>query len=497
MLRRRRRPDKGAASKGAPSQPNSLFGEILDWMLAPLLFLWPISIIVTHNVADNIANQPYDLALADSVRALARLVAVQDGRVSVDFPAPPRALFRSDQDDVVYYQVAKESGELVTGDQEIAPVRPPAYLIPEEIHYRDDFVHGEEVRVAYQFLRTDDGETGPLVLVQVAETRNKRSNLASRVVTGVLLPQFAIIPLAVVLVWVGLTRGIAPLNRLQSHIRRRRPTDLSPIAPASVPEEVRPLIVSFNDMMARLELNLQAQQRFIADAAHQMRTPLTGLKMQTELALQESDPEQLRLSLRHIAESTDRASHLINQLLSLARAEASFEKVYAVEQVDLETIVREVAQELFPQALAKGIDFGVEYSGHMLRVDGNPVLLREMVKNLIDNAIKYTPRGGSVTARTRAAGAIIFEVEDSGVGIPESDRELVFERFYRVLGSGEDGSGLGLPIVGEIAELHSATVSLNPNPAGKGTIAQVVFPRGHAATLPVPSHRPSESAPLD
>lgn len=495
MLRRRRKPDRGATSKG-PTQPNSLFGEILDWMLAPLLFLWPISIIITHNVADKIANEPYDLALADNVRALGRLVALYDGVVTVDFPAPPRALFRSDQDDAVYYQVALSDDVVVTGDEEITWVAPPRNLIPEQIMLRDDFVQGEEVRVAYQFLQASSGSDMELVLVQVAETRNKRSNLASRVVTGVLLPQFAIIPLAVVLVWVGLTRGIAPLNRLQSRIRRRRPTDLSPITPASVPEEVRPLIVSFNDMMARLEENLQAQQRFIADAAHQMRTPLTGLKMQTELALQETDPEQLRQSLKQIAESTDRASHLINQLLSLARAEATTEKIYAVEQVDLEAVIREVAQDLFPCALAKDIDFGVEYSGQLLLVDGNTVLLREMIKNLIDNAIKYTPRGGSVTARARVAGAVIFEVEDTGVGIPESDRELVFERFYRVLGSGESGSGLGLPIVREIADLHSATVSLNANPSGQGTLAQVVFPRGQTAVpLPPPRRSATSSTP--
>ncbi len=497
MLRRRRKPDRTAAAKGPSAPPNSLFGEILDWMLAPLLFLWPISIIVTHNVADNIANQPYDLALAESVRALARLVAFQEGEVRVDFPAPPRALFRSDQDDTVYYQVALDDGPLVTGDAEIARSSPPMIVIPEEIHYRDDYIHGEQVRVAYQFLRTGSDPGTPLVLVQVAETRNKRSDLASRVVTGVLLPQFAIIPLAVILVWVGLTRGIAPLNRLQSRIRRRRPTDLSPIAPASVPEEVRPLIVSFNDMMARLEENLQAQQRFIADAAHQMRTPLTGLKMQTELAMQETDPEQLLRSLKHIADSADRASHLISQLLSLARAESSFEKVYAVEQVDLEALVRDVALELFPRALAKDIDLGVEACGQQLVVEGNAVLLREMAKNLIDNAIKYTPRSGSVTARTRVAGAIILEVEDTGVGIPESDRELVFERFYRVLGSGEDGSGLGLPIVREIAELHRATVSLNPNPAGQGTIAQVLFPRGVMASLPVSNAAPEALRALE
>lgn len=485
MLSKRRKAEKNAATGHVrPQQPNSLFGEILDWMLAPLLFLWPISIIVTHNVANNIANQPYDLALADSARALARLVSVEEGRVNVEFPAPPRALFRADQDDTVYYQVANSSAEVVTGDREIPWVAPPAVLIPEEVLYRDDVIHGEEVRVASMFIRAWPEPSSPLVLVQVAETRNKRSDLASRVVTGVLLPQFAIIPLAVVLVWVGLSRGIAPLNRLQSLIRRRRPTDLSPIVAASVPEEVRPLIVSFNDMMARLEENLQAQQRFIADAAHQMRTPLTGLKMQTDLAMCETDPAELHESLQRIADSADRASHLITQLLSLARAEASFEKLYAVEYVDLEAMVREVAQELFPRAQAKGIDLGVEGTGFPMPVEGNRVLLREMIKNLIDNAIKYTPRGGCVTARTRSAVAIVFEVEDTGVGIPEADRERVFERFYRVLGGGADGSGLGLPIVREIAELHRATVTLNPNPSGQGTVAQVLFPRTQAGALP-------------
>lgn len=485
MLRRRRKPEKAGVSKGKPSQPNSLFGEILDWMLAPLLFLWPISILVTHNIADRIANQPYDLVLADSVRTLTRLIEVREGGVRVDFPAPPRALFSSDQFDVLYYQVARKGG-VVVGDDDIGWTEPPVSQEPDEVHYRDDYIHGEEVRIAYQFISAAGDGSGDPVLVQVAETRHKRSDLASRVVTGVLLPQFAIIPLAVILVWVGLTRGIVPLNRLQSRIRRRRPTDLSPIAPASVPEEVRPLIVSFNDMMGRLEENLQSQQRFIADAAHQMRTPLTGLKMQAELAMYETDQDQLRVSLRHIAESADRTSHLVSQLLSLARAEASFEKVHAIEPVDIEALVRSVAQELFPIALAKGIDFGVEYSGQALRVDGNPVLLRELVKNLIDNALKYTGRGGSVTARTRAAGTVIFEVEDTGVGIPETDRDLVFERFYRVLGSGEDGSGLGLPIVREIAELHNATVSLNPNPHGQGTVAQVVFARVRFPGLPVP-----------
>ncbi|WP_374264566.1 sensor histidine kinase N-terminal domain-containing protein [Zoogloea sp.] len=465
--------DAGADGKAF----NSLFGEILDWMLAPLLFLWPISIIVTHNVANSIANQPYDQALAVNVRAIARLVKVEGNLARVNFPAPARLLLRADEDDTVYYQVLGFKGELLAGDKDIPPISAPDNVEPDLVMFRDEQIAGEEVRVAYQFLQPVDGVSSKLVLLQVAETRNKRSTLASRVVTGVLLPQFAIIPIAVILVWLGLSRGIAPLNQLQSLIRRRRPSDLSPISVSGVPEEVRPLIIAFNDMMARLEENLQAQQRFIADAAHQMRTPLTGLRMQTDLAMMETDPQQVHRSLVQISQSAERASHLINQLLSLARAEASYEKIYAVERVDLEALLRTMLSDFVPRARQKNIDFGLETTGEPLVIEGNPVLLGELLKNLIDNAIKYTPEGGCVTVRTIATERAIVEVEDTGIGVPEADRERVFERFYRVLGSSESGSGLGLPIVREIADLHRATVSLIPNPSGKGTIAQVVFPR--------------------
>lgn len=462
---------------GTPTELNSLFGEILDWMLAPLLFLWPISIAVTHHVANNIANQPYDQALAENVNAIARLVKVVDDKVVVNFPASARALLRADVSDATYYQVSGLRGELVVGDKEIPRAELPDKINPEIVLFRDADINGEDIRVAYKYI-----EMKPRwlpVLVQVAETRRKRENLASHIISGVILPQFAIIPLAVILVYLGLTRGIAPLTRLQRRIRGRRPGDLAPININGVPEEVRPVIAAFNEMMSRLEQNLRAQQRFIADAAHQMRTPLTGLKTQTELALSETDPQLMRSSLRQIAESADRATHLINQLLALARAEASFEKPQAFASVDLEGLAREVTQEAVPRALTKKIDLGFEGSGQALPVDGSLVLLRELMSNLLDNAIKYTPAGGKVTVRTLRGGAAmsaVFEVEDNGSGISESDRELVFERFYRVLGSEAIGSGLGLPIVREIADLHRARVQLHPNPHGPGTLAQVVFP---------------------
>jgi two-component system sensor histidine kinase TctE len=460
---------------GTANELNSLFGEILDWMLAPLLFLWPISIAVTHNVANNIANQPYDQALAESATAIARLVTVVGDRVVVNFPAPARALLRADEFDATYYQVRGSNGELVNGDREIPAVVAPDHVEAGEVLFRDDDISGENIRVAYTFVPLKTLRQP--ALVQVAETRKKRENLASRIISGVLLPQFAIIPLAVFLVYRGLTRGLAPLSRLQKRIRRRRPGDLSPLDTHGVPDELRPVVVAFNDMMARLELNLQAQQRFIADAAHQMRTPLTGLKTQTELALSETDPEQVRESLQRIAESTDRAVHLINQLLLLARAEASHEKIHAVDPLDLESLARAVTRDWVSQALEKRIDLGFEGEGWALWIDGVPLLLRELLNNLIDNAIKYTPPGGRVTVRIRAGEAATLEVEDTGVGIGDDDRELVFERFYRVLGSGAAGSGLGLPIVREIADLHRASVSLQPNPTGPGTLAVVVFPR--------------------
>jgi two-component system sensor histidine kinase TctE len=462
---------------GGPGELNSLFGEILDWMLAPLLFLWPISIAVTNHVANQIADQPYDQALSENVVAIVRMVEIDNRRVAVNFPAPARAILRADEVDTLYYQVTGLRGELVAGDREIPWVDMPEGATPENVMFRDDSISGEEIRVAYTFLPVA-GRTP--ILIQVAETRNKRGALASRIISGVLLPQFAIIPLAVILVYLGLTRGIAPLSRLQARIRRRRPGDLSPIPIRGVPEEIRPVIAALNEMMARLEENLQAQQRFIADAAHQLKTPLTGLKMQAELALDEADPQALKASVGLIAEAADRAAHLTSQLLLLARAEASHEKIHAVEPLDIEQLARRTTEEWVRRAMKGGIDLGFEGTGWPLLIDGVPLLLRELLNNLLDNAIKYTPAGGRVTLRTRAADTAVIEVEDSGSGIPAAERERVFERFYRVLGSAAEGSGLGLPIVKEIADLHRASVELLPGEGEVGTLVRLRFPRREA-----------------
>lgn len=454
---------------------NSLFGEILDWMLAPLLLVWPISIAATHHIADSIANQAYDHVLAEHVARIAHEMKITSEGVHVVLPDAIPVASEDDDIDRQYFQAAVAGGEVISGTAEVPALRPGDEIAPGTILFRNGNLMGEPVRIAYQLVPSP-GDARPL-LIQAAETRKQRNALSSRIISGVLLPQFAIIPLAVVLVWLGLTRGLAPLTRLQSRIRARQPDDLSPIELRTVPEELRPIVMAFNDMMVRLQDNLDAQQRFISAAAHQLKTPLTGLKTQIELALQEKDCSQLPDYLKRISLGVDRASHLTYQLLQLARAEASHENPsQKKEGVDLGELAREATMHCAPRALARNIDIGFEEADLPMKIFGVPLLLREMIDNLVDNAIKYTPSGGTVTVRLRADGGWILEVEDTGIGIEPDDRERIFDRFYRVLGTQVDGSGLGLAIVREIAALHDASIDVLSNPQAPGTLIRVVFP---------------------
>lgn len=455
---------------------DSLLGEVLLWIFSLLLFLWALSLVMTYQVADRIASQPYDEQLANEVRALARLVDIDDGRVSVVGPTVARDMLRADTKDRVYHQIVGLDGKLLAGDTALPLPETPDSPEPGRVRFRDDEVSSDQVRVAYLYL--DVPGTMQTVLVQVAETGQKRQGLASSIVSGVIVPQFVIVPLAVLFVYLGLARGITPLQRLQRELSQRRATDLTPISLDGIPAEICPLIESMNGVMQRLEGNLDAQRRFIADAAHQIKTPLTGLRSQTELALLETDPEQLRKALHHLAEGTERLSHLTQQLLSLARVEASTEQADRFGPLDMRDLARTVALERADQAIACYIDFGYEESDRPLAIFGSAFLLHQMLANLLDNAFKYTPAGGHVTLRVseNPMGCRV-DVEDSGIGIPEAERDKVFERFYRVVRPGAEGSGLGLAIVKEVAELHGGTVNIETPATGKGTLMRVYLPR--------------------
>ena len=455
----------------------SLFGEILDWMLAPLLLLWPMSVALTWLVAQGLANPPYDRELAATVRQLAQHVTRKPGvgghlEAAVDHPERLGGLLLNDTADSRFFQVLGTQGERLAGDSALPVPLDQDHALPGEVRFMNERIGDLEVRIGYLWLQS--AEAGGLApLVQVAETLDRRSALATEIIKGVILPQFVILPVAVLLVWLALARGIAPLSDLQQRIRQRESTDLSPIDEHAAPEEVSPLVRAINDLLARLDQSIKAQKHFLADAAHQMKTPLAGLRTQAELAQRqidagEHDPKALKASLQQIARSSQNAAHMVNQLLSMARAEDD-EQSAPNEALNLPALATDIVRDFVPRALDKHIDLGYEgpseadLAAQPLRVRGNAVLLRELIRNLVDNALQYTPAGGTVTVRVMHdpfGQVVVLQVEDSGPGIAPAEREQVFLPFYRSLGTEVDGSGLGLAIVREIAARHGVEVLL-------------------------------------
>ncbi|MBW8830689.1 MAG: sensor histidine kinase N-terminal domain-containing protein [Burkholderiales bacterium] len=453
-------------------EQRSLFGEILDWMLAPLLLLWPMSVVLTWLVAQGIANKPYDRQLGEMVQLLSKQVQVEapGGRPVARFSLPASAsdILHTDESDDIYYQVLGLRGEYLSGDRSLPVPTEDDRAPPGELHFRDDTLNNDSVRVAFLWVDVPGRPPNAAPLVQVAETLGKRSRLATEIIKGVILPQFVILPLAVLLVWLALARGIAPLNELQQRIRKRDSSDLSPIDEHDVPEEVSPLVRAINDLLARLDQSLSAQKHFLADAAHQLKTPLAGLRTQAELAQREidagtTDPKAVKRSLQQIALSSQRAAHMVNQLLAMARAEDTGHASRR-QSVNIARLAEETVRDFVPRALEKRIDIGYERpETASLQIQGHSLLLRELIRNLVDNALQYTPAGGTVTVRVMNdpfGQVVVLQVEDTGPGIPAAEREQVFQPFYRALGTNVDGSGLGLAIVREIAQQHDAQILL-------------------------------------
>ncbi|MBL8330464.1 MAG: sensor histidine kinase N-terminal domain-containing protein [Rubrivivax sp.] len=471
-------------------------------MLAPLLLLWPMSLVVTGVVAGDIANQPYDRELGEHTSLIARQIVIETVARPGDVPRVKVAelaalrLLRQDDIDQVFIQVLGARGEVIAGDRDL-PVPEESLRVPG-LKFRDEMMGEDRVRVAYQWVPIPGDPQSRGVLVQTAETLQKRSRLATEIVKGVILPQFIILPLAVLLVWSALARGLSPLKRLQLRIRGRDSNDLSPIDETDAPEEVAPLVRAINDLLGRLDQSIASQKHFLADAAHQLKTPLAGLRTQAELAVREidagqRDPVALKQALEQIAVSSQRAAHSVNQLLAMARAEDR-EMANRQQQLDLAELVRDAVRDFVPKAMDKRIDLGYEGADPEAgaQMMGQPILVGELVRNLIDNALQYTPDGGLVTARVLPdpfGQVVVLQVEDSGPGIPAAERELIFQPFYRALGTGVDGTGLGLAIVLEIAANHDAEISVSEaqtrHPGGgPGALFTVRFPRRLPAVHP-------------
>ena len=446
--------------------PGSIRRRLLLYLIPSLSIFVVGASAATYFVALHAARSAYDRSLLDPALDMA-------ANVTVDANGPRLAMLRQaqeallyDSEDTVVFQVRAPDGAVVAGDEGLG--MPPS-LARGERRFFDGRYADQPVRVAA--IRPDNG-----FYVQVAETLHKRNRLIWEVLAASLVPTLAIALATVALAWTGVAQGLAPLESVRAQLLGRSAQDLRPLDEHSAPSEIAPAIEALNRLLGRLREANEMQQRFLANAAHELRTPLAGLQMHLELLLRRDLPADVRDEVSGMHKATVRAGHLAVQLLALAKAEATTADGVRNASLDLYAVADRAAHEWVQRAIARDIDLGflLEHA----HIAGDPILLGELIDNLIDNALRYTPRGGVVTVRCGPAPDRPFlSVEDTGPGIPPSAHGRVFERFYRIQGTPGDGTGLGLAIVKEVAQRHGATLHVeSPVEGHSGTRVVVRFP---------------------
>lgn len=467
----------------------SLHRQLLLWLVLPQLVLWLAGGAATYRLAAGYANRAIDASLLQASRALARQLKPMGNGLLIDFPRAAQDVLEADPKDRVMYTVSSPPGQFILGNNRV-PAPPPSIAAPsvDRPYFYDGEMHLDgdpeaplrRVRVAAIYLSYGEADTPPqTMLVQVARSSASREEVARGILVDTLLPLSGLIVLMTMIVWAGIRAGLAPLARLRREVEGRAPNDLAPIRLDQAPRELHALALALNTLLAAVQHTVATQRRFIADAAHQLRTPLAGLKSQTELALQFDLEAPLRARLERVHSSATRSAHLVSQLLTLARAEPESAIAHDRTRFDLRRFAQELVAEWVPRALRAGVDLGIESAEDDAtdpQVHANALLLREAIANLIDNAVRYAGRGAEVTLRVvPGARDVVLEVVDNGPGLEAADRERVFERFVRV-GTESDGCGLGLPIVRQIIEQHGGQVVLaavEPH----GLLARVTLPR--------------------
>jgi len=448
----------------------SLRRRLLRWLLLPLLPILFISAAFALRLARQAAQDAFDLSLLDAALDLSRQVSIVDSAPALELPTVAKQMLATSVEDKVIYSVSDQSGRHIAGDANL----------PIEIHpggdlrqpYYDAVVDGVPFRAMALRSELEGGKLH--VDIAVAQTLKARDKIFAETLASLLLPELLLVAASLAVVWFGVRHGLVPAERLRNEIVSRSPKDLRPIAESTSPNELRPIVHAINELLQRLSSALGGQRQFIADAAHQLRTPLAVLRARIELAMDgDSVPPQ---TLHELLSATERTTHLANQLLSLARAEHIHTSADIDDAVDLEQLAIELAEDWVPYAARRDIELTFELTVAVAR--GNRAEIRELLANLLDNALRYTPAGGLVTVRSRAtASTAILEVEDNGPGIAAEFRDKVRTRFYRLDNAPGDGCGLGLAIVDEIASAHDAQLRLAAGVHGRGLLVSVEFPQ--------------------
>jgi two-component system sensor histidine kinase TctE len=452
-------------------------------LAGPLLVLLVLDAIASYWLALHFSQRAYDAGLYDSARSLAQQVKFVSGRATIDLPREALEMFEWDISDRTYFAVNSARTGLVIGHRDFPPPpKPPARDLEPDFY--DSVYGGEPVRAVAVRLPTQ----GDTITVLVGETLAKRRSLTEEVLVAMLVPQLVLALAAVFALRMGIRGGLAPLEAVARQIGQRSPRDLKPIGDVG-PAEVRPLTNALNDLLQALSAAHTSQRRFIANAAHQLRSPLAALQLQAERALRDSDPATHQRALEHVVVGAGRVAHIARQLLTLARAEPEASAQERFSEVDLARVAQDVTSDWVPEAIARHVDLGYDgvESGCLIR--GDAQLLRELLANLIDNALRYGRPRGRVTVGLKQDDDLQLWVEDDGPGIPLQWRSSVFDRFIRLPGSHGEGCGLGLAIVKEIALLHGGSVSV-ADAAGRASGARITvsFPV-RAAAVPAARER--------
>jgi len=448
------------------SAGSSIRRQLLVFLIGCLLFMVAGAAAVTYFVALKSANDAYDRSLLDPAIDIAQNLKIENGTARLDLPQVALQALVFDQVDKIVFQIRAPDGHVIDGTPDLPPPPPGK---PGEHFFYDAVYGGEPIRLTV--LHDKNG-----YYVQVGETLHKRNRLIGEMLAAELLPTVLIALAASFLAWFAVRRGLRPLERVRRELLSRSPRDLHPFPDMPAAAEIAPVVDAFNRLLGQLREATSMQQRFLSNAAHQLRTPLAGLQMHLELLLRRNLSDDVRPELERMHSATTRASRLAKQLLALAKAESTPHQMQPFDVIDLADMAAAAARDWAPRAVAQNIDLG--YSLNNAVVLGDPVLLPELLDNLIDNSLRYTPAGGTVTVTTGVVeGCPYISVEDTGPGVPPQEKDKVVERFYRVAGTSGEGSGLGLAIVKEVADRHGAVLEIRPRGDDRLFRVRILFPR--------------------
>lgn len=453
----------------------SIKRQLLLWLIIPLLILSALSSACAFYIGQNLARSIYDGELVNSADSIVARIKLNEGKLAVDLPDAARSILRHNDQDEFYFQILSPQGQFLAG-HDFLPL-PEISEISTKPQFRIFNLKDRQLRaVSYLFpVSAQSSQPGEQLIVQVAETRNARKELTSQIAFTVFAAQLILIVCGAGAVWIGIRRGLSPLARVEAAVNSRSPGDLS-LLDVDEPAEIKSLVTALNNLLQKLSDDVEMQKRFIANAAHQLRTPIAGLGTYCDLARKVVKEEEAGEILSELDSGIARMGKIVNRLLGLARSEPGAASTRQTTVVDLNNLVSDVTATMVPEAIQQKIDLEFLSSADPALISGDPTGLEELTANLIENSIMYGHPGGVVHVEVAVKnGTTSIIVEDDGPGIPSEEREKIFERFYRLPGTDKPGTGLGLAIVKEIVSSHNGKIDLSSGAKGTGTAVTVSF----------------------